>query len=122
MDIERIHPRARNSDNIRVLRSTSYYQTLVSEGLAEFANWAFGPRGIQSLRLILFGDFCWHGEYKHTHVLLERASELTRPESHRDMYFRIMRTDAEPLLGFSDKYKDAMEACPSTPLLDFFVE
>lgn len=117
-DLERLSPQVMDSGNRCILDSASGYQKYVSESLAEFANWAFGPRGIRSLQLIAFGDFSCLGRYKDDTVLLERVSGPTTPGNQGDLCFQAMGTDVKPLLGLLDKYKDAIEACPADSLLN----
>ena len=41
-------------------------------GLWEFARWAFGPKGLPKLRILVFGDFSYDGRYKESNLLLRR--------------------------------------------------
>src|ERR1700761_4120796 len=52
-------------------------QDLVEE-LDEFAQWAFGPSGISSLRIIAFGDFYQQCRFKRSNALICRSTSKSR--------------------------------------------
>jgi hypothetical protein len=42
----------------------------VNSQLAQFAQWAFGPTGLPTLRVIAYGDFSYEGRFARHNVLL----------------------------------------------------
>lgn len=96
----------------------------VSEGyplrqqLRRLAEWAFGPDGIPSLKVIACGDYAYGGrppDFEHFEVI------LCRPEAGSEEGFRVLdrlddesREEREEII---DAYRDFLEACPVGPLL-----
>ena len=79
----------------------------------QFAEWAFGPQGIGSLCLVVYGDFAY-GRSRDPGLNLERGKILIlcRDTSDRaKRNFRVVREDS-PQARILDEYRDALGACP----------
>ena len=87
--------------------------------LHDFASWAFGSQGIQSLRVIAFGDFSYDGRYSKGNVLLGRASESMAMGAQADRNYRPFDKDRQPHMELFEKYLNVLEACPTDSLLEF---
>lgn len=87
----------------------------------KFAEWAFGPQGIGSLRVIAFGDFGRGGRPGRTdseqidQLILSRNTHAAGEGKHGN--FRILSHDDAEARVFLDEYRDALEALPMEPLL-----
>ena len=86
--------------------------------LHDFASWAFGSLGIQSLRVIAFGDFSHDGRYSKGNVLLGRASESMAVGASADRNYRILNKDDRAHMELFEKYLSVLEACPTDSLLE----
>ncbi|PVH94481.1 hypothetical protein DM02DRAFT_676170 [Periconia macrospinosa] len=81
--------------------------------LHDFAQWAFGPEGLPSLKVIVYGDFSFQGRYAETHVFLYRNAELHQMQEQCDAcetYHHFSRGDWQKDL--LDKYSSSLAACP----------
>lgn len=81
----------------------------------DFAQWAFGPYGLPSLRIIAFGDFSYGGRYHQHNVLLCRN---TSPSWSGDKNFRHLTEEDHSLWDLLKTYSDVLEACPTGNLFD----
>lgn len=90
----------------------------LSRSLQELAQWAFGPDGLPSLRVIACGDFPHEGRYRRHNVLLCRDSG----SSDEGLPFRrVVDTEMDQLLlDLFEEYSDFLQACP--PSLEIFEE
>lgn len=80
----------------------------------DFAEWAFGPTGILSLRVLAFGDFSYDGRFARHNLLLCRkeqpARTVARGVQHR--YFRSMTVYDEDLWKLFKEHYNVLTACP----------
>src|SRR4051794_7591845 len=67
--------------------SSNYHGGLTME-LHELGQWAFGPEGISSLRVLAFGDFSHKGRFAKSSVLLCKESK-TEQILHGQHYRRL---------------------------------
>jgi hypothetical protein len=88
--------------------------------LHNFAQWAFGPRGFPSLRVIAFGDFSCEGRYTWNNVLLCRNDEPVQSgrQEVAGQTFRHLADNDRSLWDLLDKYSNVLEACPTNPLFE----
>ncbi|KKA19421.1 hypothetical protein T310_6597 [Rasamsonia emersonii CBS 393.64] len=87
----------------------------LSRSLHDLAQWAFGPDGLPSLRVIAHGDFLDEGRYRKHNVLLCRDSGSSQGLNFR----RVVGTEMdELLLDLFEEYSDFLQACP--PSLDLY--
>lgn len=86
--------------------------------LRRLAEWAFGPVGIASLKVIACGDYAYGGR-----LLGSRRVDviLCRPEVGSNEAFRVLDSfddrAKEERAGIIDMYRDFLGACPVEPLL-----
>ncbi|KAM0256121.1 hypothetical protein ACHAQJ_005208 [Trichoderma viride] len=75
-----------------------------------FVDWAFGPEGIASLQMIIFGDFAYGGRAgAENNCLYGRCTDGTSN-------YRIVGRYETAWKEVRDTYHNAIEACPSEPL------
>jgi len=86
------------------------------EELHDFAQWALGPDGFSSLRVIAFGDFSYGRRFSRTNVLLCKT-QLEQQEA-AGLSFRRLRSDDQELLDLLEKYSNVLEACPTDSLFE----
>ncbi|OAQ58074.1 F-box-like domain-containing protein [Pochonia chlamydosporia 170] len=82
----------------------------LSDDLRLFANWAFGPEGLKSLKVIFFGDASFGATVQDQVVILQR--DETMPHAYRairDYKGRSALRSHE----FLRRFCDFLEACPS---------
>jgi hypothetical protein len=92
----------------------------IRKTLQDFAEWAFGPKGIPSLRVIAYGDFSYEGRFSLNNVLLCKAASSTkmRRQDVACPNFRRIADNDRPLWALVHKYSNVLEACPNDPLLE----
>lgn len=85
--------------------------------LRRLAEWAFGPDGISSLKLIACGDFAYRGRpsgFKHVDVI------LCRPAAGSEEGFRILdrfdESSREERKEIIHAYRNFLDVCPVEPL------
>ncbi|RSM10151.1 hypothetical protein CDV31_007334 [Fusarium ambrosium] len=71
------------------------------------AEWAFGPGGPPMLEAVAYGDFAHGGRANPENLIL-----CSGPGG-----FRVVPRDGYEWMSIVDKYRNALEACPSRPLL-----
>lgn len=88
----------------------------LTDELHEFAEWIFGPQGIQSLLVLAVGDFSYSGRFADTNVLLCRMSgpfqQRHGKEGPRNFYRHLTRSD-RVLWENLEKHSNFLEACPT---------
>ncbi|KAF2490401.1 hypothetical protein BU16DRAFT_622012 [Lophium mytilinum] len=85
-----------------------------ADALSDFAQWAFGPVGFPSLRIIAFGDFSYGTRFSDTNVLLCRKTERdpsVEADGARVLFCRLRLDDWE-LVELLERYAGVLEACP----------
>lgn len=95
----------------------------LTDGLHDFAHWAFGPDGFQSLRVLAFGDFSYSGRYRHGNVLLCKNLEQHRTcQGITGQNFRHLSKDDVLQWNYVEKYSNLLDACPTDLLFhtDYF--
>ncbi|KAF2121048.1 hypothetical protein BDV96DRAFT_595428 [Lophiotrema nucula] len=75
----------------------------------EFVEWAFGPEGIPSLRIIACGDFSYDGRYEDSRILLCRSET----QGEDGMCYRHVQDEDHALNDLVERYSDMLEACPT---------
>jgi hypothetical protein len=95
-----------------------YRPQKLTKSLHDLAQWAFGPRGLPSLNVIVYGDFSHQGRYAQSHVFLCRNTILH--ENHdQDMAGQNYRHFPCGDWGERDqleKFSNMLAACPTSPL------
>ncbi|KAJ6436651.1 Endonuclease/exonuclease/phosphatase [Purpureocillium lavendulum] len=76
----------------------------------DFLKWVFGPDGIRSLHMIVFGDFAYGGRIAQKNVLLCR-------DFGGNKGFRIIDAVDAEWIEVRDEYRSTIEACPTEPIL-----
>lgn len=100
---------AANNQNILVA-------TILSDDLRQFADWAFGPNGVASLRLLAYGDFSCRGRFADDCFMLRRALLTNGNESPYQLYFPDVQRDLD-LEELLNRHAEFLEACPTNTLL-----
>lgn len=85
--------------------------------LDEFATWAFGSEGIQSLQVIACGDFSYGGRYSNGNICLGRAGEAVTTIGGDARNYLILGKSGRPFQELLTKYSNVLEACPVQPLM-----
>lgn len=97
------------------------------EGLLDFAEWAFGLKGLLALQFLAVGDFSHEGRYERQHVLFVRsdlgATSRTRFDdqqfSAEDHTFSVATTmNLESWPGLQEIDLEFLSACPSDSLME----
>jgi hypothetical protein len=94
----------------------SFDSPKITEELDEFAQWAFGENGLQSLRVLAFGDFSYNGRYSRGNVLLCRQYDSATSKSPGKNYRYFTSRDL-PEWRLFQKHFDVLQACPTDLLL-----
>lgn len=76
----------------------------------QFLKWVFGPDGISSLQIVLFGDFAYGGRIGQKNVLLCR-------DPGSDNHFRVTNAVDAEWIEVRNGYRSAIEASPTEPIL-----
>lgn len=95
-------------------------QRTPSKSLDDFASWAFGAQGIQSLRGIAFGDFSYNGRYADGNILLGRARESIAMGAQEGQKYRVLGEDDMEHKEILKEYLGVLEACPTDSLFGFY--
>ncbi|KAL9617654.1 MAG: hypothetical protein Q9160_007571 [Pyrenula sp. 1 TL-2023] len=112
-------PQAEIADSIRKPEASSHKShKVVTDRLHEFAQWAFGPEGIKSLRIIAFGDFSHNGRWASNNMMLCRQNEPAGNEAFDYKRYRELGNDDQNLRNVLERYMHVLEACPALPVLD----
>jgi len=92
----------------------------------EFANWAFGPNGLPTLKLLAFGDFSYKGRFDDHNKLLCRHIQSIRDlendtsqqgEDELILRFRPVRGNDRELCDLIDRNAEFLEACPTEVIM-----
>ncbi|KAK8135120.1 hypothetical protein PG984_007132 [Apiospora sp. TS-2023a] len=89
--------------------------------LHKFLQWVFGPRGVRSLCLFLYGDFSFNGRFKDDCRIIcrnettdeevgEQDAETGREPEHR-VYYRDVTKEDRDLLNLLEEEDDFVTAC-----------
>lgn len=108
-EMEDIHPTT--DADIAASRCEALSGRKLRDELRLFAEWVFGPQGIASLQVVVFGDFA-HGGRKSSHNLLLRRSTQGRST------FRVYGGSDPELKRVQAEYREVLEACPVEPLFE----
>ncbi|PVH92988.1 hypothetical protein DM02DRAFT_542422, partial [Periconia macrospinosa] len=83
--------------------------------LHDLAQWAFGPKGLPSLEVIVYGDFSYEGRYAHSNVFLCRNAGLhqTQEQDMACKTFRHFSRGDRRQRDLLNKYSSALAACPT---------
>lgn len=107
---------ASSSDNASVI-----YPLRLNEQLRRLAEWAFGPDGIPSLKVIACGDYAYGGRPSQKTDSVDVI--LCRPKPGSQEGFRILtrfddecREEREEII---DDYRDFLGACPVDPFFEW---
>jgi hypothetical protein len=90
----------------------------------KLAQWAFGPQGFTSLRLIAYGDFSYDGRYALTNLFLARNVGQLRYKvySQNDLMGYNMddlgSNDERCLSKLIERHFEMLSACPVDPLIE----
>lgn len=96
------------------------------DDLLWFAIWAFGPEGIQSLKVLAYGDFSYQGRHRSTNAILCRNEWkfpkptgyiVTGKEENTEISFRPIRDSDIEMMEMVHENMDFLEACPVDPIL-----
>ena len=93
----------------------------ITDGVHEFAEWIFGPKGIKSTQVVVVGDFSYNGRYEDTNVRLCRSSGATAQSQTKGVsgdFYRHVTSSDRMLWGLLDKYSNVLEACPTDSILE----
>ena len=77
-----------------------------------FVEWIFGPQGVRSLHLLMFGDFA-HGSREPLNNLVLCRNTAGGGSGN----FRIVH-EYDHVAEIYDKYSDVLGVCPIEPLLE----
>ncbi|RSL77479.1 hypothetical protein CEP52_017714 [Fusarium oligoseptatum] len=88
----------------------NWRRRVLSREFSHFAEWAFGPRGIPSLDVIVFGDFSYGGRL-FGNLMIGRNMDGTGNS-------RVIEEGEYEWNEVLDKYGTMMEACPEEELFD----
>lgn len=90
----------------------------------DLAQWAFGPDGIRSLRLLAYGDFSGDGRFQQSNLLLCRRDPprgidfLGMDDASQQFCFREVRPGEDTeLWELYEREKQLLAACPRDSLL-----
>ncbi|KAI5456731.1 hypothetical protein BGZ63DRAFT_428841 [Mariannaea sp. PMI_226] len=91
-------------------------ERITTEVFNDFASWVFGPNGIKSLQLLVYGDFSCHGRYLDDMFMLQRRRAGRDGQTPFEWYDGKTERipDIEELL---DRHPGFLEACPTDTLL-----
>jgi hypothetical protein len=97
---------------------------VLTKPLHDFAQWAFGPTGFPSLRVIAFGDFSYEGRFPLDNLFLCRnimSAQLSQNADAGSNFHQLTREDPmwKDLLN---KYYDFLQACPDRPIVQGLTE
>jgi hypothetical protein len=92
----------------------------LTRSLHDFAQWAFGPSGFPSLRIIAFGDFSYGDRFylNNVHLCRNSVSAQIGQKAETGRNFRRLAENDRPLWDLLDKYSNLLQACPTDPLFD----
>lgn len=76
-----------------------------------FANWVFGPNGIPSVQVVVYGDFANDNRGQRTNIVLCRSLDEA-------MAFRSLRFFERDCQEALRPYLEELKACPAGPLLE----
>lgn len=82
---------------------------LLRPAFAQFAEWIFGPKGIHSIQLVVFGDYAHGVKHPGNFILCRNMDDGIAT------HFRIIGKD-HPEADVLNQYRDALEPCPMRPL------
>ncbi|KAK8093393.1 hypothetical protein PG997_000078 [Apiospora hydei] len=86
--------------------------------LHEFLQWVFGPQGIRSLRLFLYGDFSFNGRFKDECKMMCRNETLESQQTAAGqgvgprLHYREVTKDDRDILNLLEKQEEFVTACP----------
>jgi hypothetical protein len=92
----------------------------------EFANWAFGPDGLPTLKLLAFGDFSYKGRFhvhnkllcRHTRSIRDLENNTSQQgEDELILRFRPVRRNDRELWDLIDRNAEFLEACPTAVIV-----
>jgi hypothetical protein len=89
----------------------------LTKSLHDLAQWAFGPQGLPSLEVIVYGDFSHQGRYAQSHVYLCRHAGLHQ-DYEQDMAgqtFRHFSRDDWRQNDELQRFSNMLAACPTSP-------
>ena len=90
----------------------------IQRKLKHFANWAFGPDGIPSLRIIAVGDFTHSERHWDTNVVLcKRMSKAGKMSILRVQTISQLKKFDRALWELAEEYRRNFEACPTGRLI-----
>ncbi len=78
-----------------------------------FAEWIFGPQGVGSLHLVVFGDFAYGGRKQQNNLVLCRNTA-----DGGNSNFRIIDHEYGHEAEILNEYRDVLGVCPMEPLLE----
>lgn len=85
----------------------------LSEDFRHFADWAFGPEGLKSLKVVFYGDASFGATIQDQVVILQRNA--TMPNNYDIIRHYDGRIDLRRNKYLRD-YRDFLESCPSEEL------
>jgi hypothetical protein len=77
-----------------------------------FVEWAFGPQGVGSLRLVVFGNLAYGGRSPKDNLIIRRSTADGGSSNFQIIDWNSLEGNRE-VLG---EYRDALRACPIEPL------
>jgi hypothetical protein len=83
-------------------------------GFRRFVEWAFGPQGVGSLRLVVFGDLAYGGRRPRNNLIICRNTADGGNSGFQIIDWNSLEGNRE-VLG---EYRDALRACPIEPLYE----
>jgi hypothetical protein len=106
-DMEGIHPVPDAEISARRYETPSGHR--LKNKFCRFAEWVFGPQGIASLQVVVFGDFAHGGRMPSQNLLLCRSRQGRSK-------FRVLGGSDPELKRVQAEYRKVLEACPVQPL------
>ncbi|KAK2803993.1 hypothetical protein FQN50_006799 [Emmonsiellopsis sp. PD_5] len=101
------------------------------EELILFAHWAFGPRGLQHLQILAYGDFSYGDRHRESQILfcrkeapipqrfINKEQELYLTLVHESrLSFRLLYANDDIFASMQDEMR-CLEACPTENLLNY---
>ena len=90
----------------------------LGRSFVDFAQWAFGPAGIRSLRLLAYGDFSYDGRFAYATLLLcRRDSPRGKEDDERFLRFReVKEGEDRELWELYEQELHVLTACPTSTL------
>ncbi|KAK2779897.1 hypothetical protein FQN53_001236 [Emmonsiellopsis sp. PD_33] len=101
------------------------------EELILFAHWAFGPRGLQHLKILAYGDFSYGNRHEGRQILFCRKDapipqrfindeqRLYLPHVHESkLSFRLLYENDDIFASMQDEMR-CLEACPTGNILNY---